>query len=186
MWQTCDTYRNNWSQTCVLQEVYGQTQWTAPAFVQEVCANDAHYATEWAWEKEKFRKKNMHFFWQKHFLVSIAVFFVSIAVNCTPFSEISTMPFIRGNARHAGRPPKCKVQISADNRGIKTKRILFLRGRRCNFWKVKAPFPAKLPMRCDSLRTVKAVQAPPHTVPLNKHASEDYKTEGKYLLKDRI
>ena len=62
VWQTCDTYRNNWSQTCVLQEVYGQTQWTAPAFVQEVCANDAHYATEWAWEKEKFQKKNMHFF----------------------------------------------------------------------------------------------------------------------------
>ena len=110
----------------------------------------------------------MHFFWQKHFLVSIAVFFVSIAVNCTRFSESSTMPFIRGNARHAGRPPKCKVQISADNRGIKTKRILFLRGRRCNFWKVKAPFPAKLPMRCDSLRTVKAVQAPPHTVPLRR------------------
>ena len=96
------------------------------------------------------------------------MFFVSIAVNCTRFSEISTMPFIRGNARHAGRPPKCKVQISADNRGIKTKRILFLRGRRCNFWKVKAPFPAKLPMRCDSLRTVKAVQAPPHTVPLRR------------------
>ena len=89
-------------------------------------------------------------------------------MNCTRFSEISTMPFIRGNARHAGRPPKCKVQISADNRGIKTKRILFLRGRRCNFWKVKAPFPAKLPMRCDSLRTVKAVQAPPHTVPLRR------------------
>ena len=69
VWQTCDTYRNNWSQTCVLQEVYGQTQWTAPAFVQEVCANDAHYATEWAWEKVPGKnstffvsRKNLHFF----------------------------------------------------------------------------------------------------------------------------
>ena len=74
VWQTCDTYRNNWSQTCVLQEVYGQTQWTAPAFVQEVCANDAHYATEWAWEKVP--GKNSTFFVSRknfHFFVSIAV-----------------------------------------------------------------------------------------------------------------
>ena len=77
VWQTCDTYRNNWSQTCVLQEVYGQTQWTAPAFVQEVCANDAHYATEWVWEKVP-EKNSTFFVSRKNFH-----FFVSIAVNCS-------------------------------------------------------------------------------------------------------
>ena len=62
--------------------------------------------------------------------MSIAVFFVSIAVNCTRFSEISTMPFIRGNARHAGRPRIRKVKIPARDKGIKSRRQIAVFKRR--------------------------------------------------------
>ena len=81
MWQTCDTYRNNWSQTCVLSSCIS------------IFAKDAHYATEWAWQRRvtgvkilvssrtlfcvKWSGKKMlctHtnlYFWENYFFVSI-------------------------------------------------------------------------------------------------------------------